>query len=300
MDKKEDQDLKHVSFQNLVVDPNAAVEEDLISKLVQQNLFCRQKAKQFFGRRKLLMEILQLIDGEDDDDLEENEVEKKNGKKSDDTGKKADDLSEIVKENGGKPNDTSGKVEDTGKKANDLSEIVKENGGKPNDTSGKVEDTGKKANDLSEIVKENGGKPNDTSEKVEDTGEKPAGNTASKQKEKIEEKADDDMEESIDDQIEEKRQESNLPIFIHGKSGSGLSSIMAKTALSAKSESPNRVLVSRFVGCGGADSSEDIFDFVYGMCYQLKRALGEKVEACPKVVVWLYVSFPSSVRRCYL
>ena len=61
-------DMAHVMFQNLVLNPGIVMEESVSGKLVQQNLFCQKKAKQFFGRRKLLMEILQLIDGDEEDD----------------------------------------------------------------------------------------------------------------------------------------------------------------------------------------------------------------------------------------
>ena len=76
-------------------------------------------------------------------------------------------------------------------------------------------------------------------------------------------------------------EERNSPIFIHGKPGSGLSSIMAKIALTANYEFPERLLITRFVGC--TEASIDLFELIYSICCQLKRALQMDAPARPKV-----------------
>ena len=264
-------DMAHVMFQNLVLNPGIVMEESVSGKLVQQNLFCQKKAKQFFGRRKLLMEILQLIDGDEEDDdadvvipLGKNDLESPR--------KKCKTPREKTESPRKKSESPPGKPESPRKEhktPRGESESPKEN------SHEKLESPRKE--------------PKTHREKDDNKGEE-AGKTDEKNdKENTQENkvVEAEEEENLDDGQIQLKKESNSPIFIHGKSGSGVSSIMAKTALSVKSEIPNRVLVSRFVGCGGADSTENIFDFIYGICYQLKRAFGLKAPLCPKVSSFL-------------
>ena len=273
-------DMAHVTFQNLVLKPDIVMEENVSGKLVQQNLFCQKKAKQFFGRRKLLMEILQLIDGDEEDDdadvvipLGKNDLESPRKK-----SKTPREKNESPREKCESPPEKPESPRKEPKTPRGKSESPKENS---EDSNEKLESPRKELKTPREKVDNKG-------EETGKTDEKKSDNTQDNKEVKAAEikVVDAEEEENLDDdqiQKDEKKKESNSPIFIHGKSGSGVSSIMAKTTLSVKSESPNRVLVSRFVGCGGDDSTESIFDFIYGICYQLKRAFGLKAPLCPKV-----------------
>ena len=279
--ENEQQNMAHETYQNLVMKPGFNMEENIAGKLEQQNLFCQQKAKQFFGRRKLLMDILQLIDGDEEDDdadvvipLGKNDLEPESPRKK---AKTPREKAESPRKNSESPPEKPESPRKEPKAAEEKSESPKEK----SENSPEKPDSPKK-------------EPKTPREKV-DNKEEEAGNGEEKNNEDVSESKQDNKGKNVekveneeenldDDQVQDEKQKGfNPPIFIHGKSGSGVSSIMAKTAVSAKSESPNRVLVSRFVGCGGAASTENIFEFIYGICYQLKRAFGEKVPPCPKV-----------------
>ena len=60
---------------------------------------------------------------------------------------------------------------------------------------------------------------------------------------------------------------------------------MAKIALTANYEFPERLLITRFVGC--TEASIDLFELIYSICCQLKRALQMDAPARPKVTCFL-------------
>lgn len=323
---------KVLEYENLVVDPNHIIEDEMILRLVQQNQFCKQKAEQFFGRRKLLMKILQLIEddeeeeeseGDDEEENEENEnndgkdVEKSNESsekkpkekpcESRDDGKKVEDTKEKkdVKDKDSNSDDTKPKKNESEntekeKTSDETKGSIEE---KAASTEGKPADEGaaEKKSEDAKIADEPKSKESpkigeDTQEEKKSEDAKVEDESKSEDSTKTEEDTQEEVDEMDDDDQDEgatkkkKRDSHKSPIFIHGKAGSGLSSIMAKTAHSAKTESPNRVLVSRFVGFSNSASSESLFDFLFGICHQLRRAFGKKVTCWPKVFFSFYVN----------
>jgi len=63
----------------------------------------------------------------------------------------------------------------------------------------------------------------------------------------------------------------NHPLVIHGKTGSGVSSVMAKAAKLLRKEFPERIQVTRFVGC--TPESTELRHLLSGICGQLHRSV---------------------------
>ena len=79
----------------------------------------------------------------------------------------------------------------------------------------------------------------------------------------------------------EKRDETNRPLVVHGKSGLGKTSIMAKAFELMKLKHKESVAVIRFLGTT-ADSST-ISRLLYSICCQIKRALTSSTPDIPEV-----------------
>ena len=75
------------------------------------------------------------------------------------------------------------------------------------------------------------------------------------------------------------------PLVVHGQSGCGKTSVIAKAAAIAKKEHPNCVQVTRFIGT--TSESSTIAKLLYSVCCQLQRATGTKSDKVPQV--WLFL-----------
>ena len=70
----------------------------------------------------------------------------------------------------------------------------------------------------------------------------------------------------------------NHPLIIHGKTGSGVSSVMAQAAKLLRKEFPDRIQVTRFVGC--TPESKGLQHILSGICGQLQRAVTFDERGC--------------------
>lgn len=85
----------------------------------------------------------------------------------------------------------------------------------------------------------------------------------------------------------EAESESNVPLVVHGQSGCGKTSVIAKAASLAKESFPDHVQVTRFIGT--TSDSSTITKLLYTVCAQLLRAAGKSLDNIPQVSLTLLI-----------